>query len=167
MLAYLSGSSLLTVFPRRFFIRRNSRSAIRSRSRSPQQVTIAAAVVSANIRNFASLTRRDLSRSGTFSASPLVFVNIGTLACSSSLPIHRRIEGAGISRACAPVGTTNDFVLEPLSIPDLHCPPPEEDRPVGKPALGAAGAGCRLTRPFYRTGCLLIHVVGSIHSGQA
>src|SRR6266571_2181703 len=148
MLAYLSVSSLLTVFPRRFFIRRNSRSSIRSRSRSPQQVNIADAVVSANIRNSASLTRRDLSRSRTFAARPLVFVNIGTLACSSSLPIHRRIEWAGISRACAPVGTTNDFVLEPLSIPDLHCPPPEEDRPVRKACPGSGRGGLSSHSPL-------------------
>jgi hypothetical protein len=42
-----------------------------------------------SVRNFASLTRRHLSRSG----SPLVFVNIGTLACSSNFPIRRRSEG--------------------------------------------------------------------------
>src|SRR5438445_7926583 len=98
MLAYLSVSSLLTVFPRRFFIRRNSRSAIRSRSRSPQQVNIPDAVVSANIRNFASLTRRDLSRSRTFGARPLVFVNIGESLAFLYLSFIGELRGADPAR---------------------------------------------------------------------
>jgi hypothetical protein len=66
---------------------------MRSRRRSPQQMNIADGVVSANMRNFASLTRRDLSRSRTFAAGPLVFVNIGESLAFLYSPIQRRIEG--------------------------------------------------------------------------
>src|SRR6266699_1470518 len=143
MLAYLSVSSLLTVFPRRFFIRRNSRSAIRSRSRSPPQVSIADAVGAANIRNSASLTRRDLSRSRTFAARPLVFVNIGNLACSSSFPLRRRSEGGNPA-----LPSENTYLDRPFAA---------VERP-GRPSSHSHRLQER---------CLLIRGSRSIHSGQA
>src|SRR5207245_9941844 len=132
-----------------------------------RQVHSAAAVGSVNMPNFASPTRRDLSCSGTFSASPLVFVNIGTLACSSSLPIHRRIEGVGFQELALQSVQRTISSWNPCRFLICIARLLKKTDQLGKPALGAAGAGCRLTRPFYRTGCLLIHVVGSIHSGQA
>ncbi len=56
----------------------------------------------------------------------------------------------------SPVGTTSDFVLEALTSPELHRRRAEEDRLVGKACRGAAGAGCRLTRPACKTNALLI-----------
>jgi len=52
-------------------MRRNSRSAVRSRSRCPQELDLRDAVVSPNIRDVASLARSDVSRSGALAASCL------------------------------------------------------------------------------------------------
>ena len=110
MLANLSVSLLVTVFPPRRFILYNSRSAIRSRSRSPQQVNIADAVVSANTRNFASLTRRHLSRSDTFAARPLVFVNIEI----SRVLLDFLFAGEVMGRIPPPPPSEKNYGLRPL-----------------------------------------------------
>jgi hypothetical protein len=73
---FVAVCSGVTGFPPRLFILRNSRSATRSKSRSPQQVNITDSLVVAKIRNFVSLARRALSRSGNPSTRSIGFVNM-------------------------------------------------------------------------------------------
>src|SRR5713101_3839413 len=75
------------------FILHNSRSAIRSRSRSPQQMNVADVPVSAKVRNLASLSRRALSRSGTSSARFLDLVSIVNLVCFCGFPFAGEVRG--------------------------------------------------------------------------
>ena len=93
------------------FILYNSRSAIRSRSRSPQQLEIAEAMVSAKIRKCVSLAWRTLSRSSAFFDSSAVFVNIGNPLGSCIFPFRCRRSGRGGPR---PPMSDNTYRLRPL-----------------------------------------------------
>lgn len=93
MIAYLTVSSFLMVSPPRLLIRRISRSAVRSRSRSPQEENVRDTKVPANLRDNASLARSAVSRSGAFAASSLVFSTIEK-SLSRGRPFSGEVRGA-------------------------------------------------------------------------